>query len=453
MCAAGALMVASFAAAGGTLSFASGRSVATYVASSGTPKVGSTLWRDPFHVVGAPALSGKTIIVFVSGPRDSLSVEGVRAGTGTLLWRRSESASFIATGVDFAPVVDDGVTLVLSPAGSAASGAIRLVGVSVSTGRTAWVGHQIFAATGPPTVCTYAPQDFCVPTGSSEETLLFEVNAKSGRNEGAVPHVLQLLGDGIYETDGVPPTIEAIGLRGHVLWTLSVSRTFHGGSLRDGWFFGREGSVELATVGYRQSGDVQGVFNQTTVGIDPSTGRVLWTDHGAYDCGGLEISGPVVCTGQGTWTFSTVTNTGTLSPGASAGIGGVNPRTGAGLWAFGTTEVWNLLQGNTIPIAGPSDLVLTDVFGRYHLLDLRDGSVTSTSAGSAFWCPTGNNYSVPAPLGGSETRAGTARWYLCDAMTKPTAGRVPAMSAVGIIDGALFIWVATSGLTASRIVL
>ncbi|HEU5213045.1 MAG TPA: PQQ-binding-like beta-propeller repeat protein [Gaiellaceae bacterium] len=436
------------------LAFLATAAVGLGTASADTTK-NARLWFDPgLHVVGGPVNVSGHAVVLVSARNHSVWLEGIEPASGRMRWKRRFAFSGITPGVAFPPVAVGKVVLALDPE-RRKDGIVRLEGIRADTGAVAWRGrvqayiHDAPSACPPPlgkrAVCLVAET-----AASSSELIAIDA---AGRVVAQIPGVERQMGDardGLFQATGSPSVLVGIRAPGGVRWRTRVAALF--GQRYDpdnGWVFDRVGAVEVGSVGEARSGNTVDLGSTRVVGFSGKTGKKQWGRSGEFICGGGP--GPT-----GAWLCDM---TGTIAAGpdlhpkvssdATVTLTGFRPETGATTWTMRVGDIADLLFGN-VALKDEHRIVVSDLHGAKHVLDLRSGVARRPEPGESFWCSRMNQFTIVPPKGITRQRMGQSYLRPCDA-AKRTAAPVSAPPAdLSARFGSISVWAEPGGLVAAR---
>lgn len=421
-------------------------------------RVALTSWTDTsLHVVAGPVAADGVAVVLVVDPNKTLHLEGVQSN-GHVAWSDPYNASYITAGEFLTPVVVDGVTIDLAPATkSTGSGLATVKGIDVATGKVAWTRANIYAA-DLPTSCE-GDTEFCIDvTNSTGYTYSVQVvNPTTGAQVRSQSGLVRTLMPGLFQTTSSTATATVVGPTGARLWTRTFASLFGGPKFdpSGGWEFRSLGGLMIGSVGdigvpSTTTSEVN-VGNDKTIAIDPTTGKVKWSDPGMFECmGTMPTQDPVICKYHGTVHYNN------LQPdfaGVSLTIEGFAPATGRITWSKAVTDVAPLSEGESDRLASGHELEVTVAGGHHVLLNLQTGATTGLSSTQEVWCETLNQYTAVAVTGDpySGRKVGVFRFDGCtgsgDTAVVPTTGS----TWFGVQLGTEFVWPSTKGLSAARI--
>ena len=423
--------------------------------------VSTSGWKNQsLHVVGSPVASGNLVIVLNVTPEHELEMSAVRPTNGSIVWSHPYSASEITPGVAFSPIAIGSTVLVLAPANGPSNPNVSVEGVDASTGNVLWKVPQQLVLSDAPVVCA-ADEYFCIPVFvSGTATALVAVNSSTGTPVGAVQGPNRNMAvappgstnfSTLWQTSDSIPTLLQTSTTGQQQWTESVASLFGGNQYNPnyGWDFLVKGPLDIGSIGVSPNGDTEPLDEFKTIGISTSSGSVEWTVPGYYLCGGgLQfLTVDLVCR----YTGSAQAN-GTMS-GVSLTLEGLNATLGATTWSQPVLDAEALSLGTNIAFADGTHIVVAVSSGRRMVLDVANGSLSPISNNEVFWCEELPYYKVNTPQGASADgkRAGEPEFRACSASGTTESGQpLTEPSTVGLSLDGMFIWPGPSGLQAVR---
>jgi hypothetical protein len=394
--------------------------------------------------------AGGRVLVLVGGADRSVWLEAVDPSTGAVTWKVPEGFSEITAGVETTPLAHGGVALALVPS-KPDDGSVWLEGVDIATGRVSWRAQSALFVTDAPSTCPQplGARGFClvVQTRTSDPVLV-AVSPATGIVLATVPNITRQLSTtpGVYQTNDTSPTLVDVRTPGGLQWSKRVTDLFGPNHDPDyGWDFDQYGSIEVGMVAKKEPGNITDLAAPSTVGIARAGGRRLWTDSGAFQCGGQDgLSGTYLCLMTGTAT-ATPNGTMTTSKNASVTLEGFHPATGAITWRLPVRGVADLLLGN-VAITDKSHLLVTSQQGRKLILDLHTGTTAAPPSGAVYWCARFNVFKVKAVKGLSPVRVGSSLVTSCDSNRHPVASPTQPPSGLAATVGDIDVWAAPNAL-------
>jgi hypothetical protein len=410
-------------------------------------------------VVGGPVIDGNVVLVDNVTPQHALELSAVDPMSGKVLWSDPYSASQTTAGVFFSPVDIGNVALVLAPAASLSNPDVYPEGVNIETGKVIWKLTQSLDLSDAPLVCG---QDilFCFPAFVSEKsTDLVALSPATGAIIGALAGPFRNVGAAVpglpdtstlWQTDASSETLMQTSPIDKPLWSRTISSLFGGTkySMSDGWDFVENDGIDIGTVGVLPSGHTEPFGEAENVGIDPNSGAVKWRAPGSLYCSGpLQFLLPLVnCKFAGVATFSNKT---TDLDRVTLDLTGISTASGKPTWSQPVKDVRSLVSGTGVAFSDTSHLVIETMTGKWKLLDVQNGTLTSIAPHTTFWCEEAPFYHVTPIQGlpGSGERQSEPVYTGCTKRGKVTKG-IPsgAPITVGVAADNMFIWPTPNGL-------
>ncbi len=436
------------------LAFLAAAAVGLGTASADTAK-SRRLWFDPgLHVVGGPVNVAGRVVVLVSEPNHAVWLEGIDRASGKVRWKRPFAFSGITPGVAFPPVAVGKVVLALDP-GRRKDGIVRLEGVRADSGAVAWRGHVQAYIHDAPAACP-------PPLGKRAVCLVAETAASSseliaissgGRVVARIPGIERQMGDppdGLFQATGSPSVLVGVRTPGGLRWRMRVAALF--GQKYDpdnGWVFDRVGPMEVGSVGEARSGMTVDLGSTRVVGFSGTTGKKRWGRAGEFVCGGGPgLTGAWLCDMKGTITAGPDLRP-KVSSNASVTLTGFRPATGATTWTMRVGDIADLLFGN-VALKDKHRIVVTDLHGAKHVLDLRSGASRRPARGESFWCSKLNQFTIVPPKGITRQRMGQSYLQPCDAAQRTAEAVTAPPRNLSARFGSISVWAQPGGLVAMR---
>lgn len=439
--------------------------------------------RTDFLAVSQPIGVGGRFIVLTATPR-GLRVVALDARSGSTVWSEP------ATPTETAP----GVTPTLLLAGSDVifprlerSGLAQLVSVDAVSGATVWRGAQgVFTAW--PSSCLGRTRAVCisgVPATRHPGFELLGYNAATGRPLRPLPLTrgARQLALGLFDSGARNPERLLAISAGRALWSQPLARVFtlaHS-STDWGWNIERDDALGLfvGSVGVKPTvltarRFVSNLSLAMTAGFHTADGSVAWRAPGLYDCVLLPCPGDPQSGSAGAAQASaisvalllrqsgteagvpSVAKLGTLSPGATSTLAGVDPASGRTLWSAPLGTAGATLAGGRVPPQTGAQTIVVPAGAGLVELNLRTGATRGVKAGAPAWCRALTSYREPSPYRTSNgfslvTYYGQPSITPCTAQgaAVPIPRRAPAfVGAIGAQTGGVIAWSGRQGVVA-----
>ncbi|HET9655434.1 MAG TPA: PQQ-binding-like beta-propeller repeat protein [Kineosporiaceae bacterium] len=396
------------------------------------------LWeRRDLSPIGQPVSAAGTAVAYVES-KDHLYVVALDPQTGRSLWQQEISLSAIPPGVVTEPVLAGDRVAYLRPAPGGGVLA-RVVLADVRTGRDVAAGPDgQFSA--PPFPCP-GSTDVCVSYSAGDGRWgLYRLQAATGRFVAELPAaglVRQVGPEGLVNLSGGrdPETLARVR-DGRTVWRLAVADAFGAGfSVEAGWQWTRfaAGRIYVGSAVRPPAQTPAGratdlATGLATVGIDETTGKVLWREVGTWstcltalrwasDPGQAQL--PVRCRYRGTQVARYVPARGrvvTTYQGLDVTVEGFDLATGRTTWSLPVGADHGFLgEGDAPTRVGPTTALVQTSAGPV-VLDLARGS-RSPAAPAAYWCPRYRNfqhyYSYRIDGSDAYTRTGGQTYFRC----------------------------------------
>jgi hypothetical protein len=403
-------------------------------------------------IVGGPIAAGPAAVVVSVDKAHALHLDGVDPVTDTVLWQRPYAASAITPGVPLTPAAAGTTVADITPAGSSATPAVTIDGISATTGAVEWRLTQAFILSDNPASCV-GGQDFCVPAytaaGSSQLAL---IDAATGQPASALTGPSRALGTDLYQSSAETPTLEQLSAGGSIAWTEPVTSIFGAGyDPGAGWNISPVGDLNVGSVGVAMTGTRADFSRFKTVGFSIATGTAQWSIPGSYECMGplVFLSTQVACQYHGTATYPKTPTKPPSLRGVTLKLVGFDPATGSATWSYPVSNVRSLTSGNGLRFIDADHVVVQSTKGKTVSLDTSTGSASPLTPHQVLWCETVPIYSVKAtkgsPAGGM--RIGATLYSPCTAGGAKTAAQLPSTpSTIGVTINGVFVWPSPSGL-------
>lgn len=429
-----------------------------------TPSAGGAAsgWADSsLDIVGGPVAAGNVALVLDVSADHELEISGVNASTGSSIWSHAFSPSQITVGAAFEPIVIGSTALVLSPAGALSSPLVTVEGVNAATGQVTWKLKSPLDLSDAPVVCDDG-RYFCFPAFATATTTdLVAINPLNGAGAGLVPGLYRNVGvavpglansSDLWQSDASTPTFVQTSPTGQIAWRRTVASLFGSSKFGPNYGYGFivERDLDIGEVGYAPSGHVEPLAKLKTVGINSTSGAVVWSSPGVLDCGGtLQFLTPLVdCIYTGN---AVEKGTSPSLKGVTLTLAGVDAGTGKTTWSEKVSDVEALSLGTKLAFSDDTHVVVETTERKWALLDVSSGSVAAVSPGETFWCEKIPTYRVTAIQGEphSASRVGEPQFDSCSDNGKKVAA-LPSTtpSSVGVDIDNHFIWASSTGLRA-----
>jgi hypothetical protein len=429
--------------------------LATQARSSHPPRSVNRSWTSHLRVVEGPTAAGVTVLVTTIS-NDQLEEVALNASTGGTEWSLPTTLSLIPPIVLVPPVAVDGVAIVLTPSKTTFNGyGAGVEGITLSDGALAWSEGASVGVLAPPTTCA-GPKGLtyvCIILNTKDggKPVMAVINPLSGHIVEEDGGFGMSLAPSLYETVGQPAMLEKFSPGGGFGWR----RTVAGITTDESYGVDFQSPIDLAhgvyVVTFDQSSDgyVGDLADYKTIAISAATGKTLWTNPGAFECGGLTVvSGDYLCRESGSLTINPGQSP-VLSE-AAATIEGLNLTTGATTWRFRVGNVNDFLGGAGIGVASSDQLVVSDASDTGQLLDLRSGTTRAEPVGKALWCPSEEEFSDETDPTDPLNRLGTDLLSECSLGHKPSSLAI-APPSTAVKAGRYLVWAASTGVDATPV--
>ncbi len=403
-------------------------------------------------VVGGPIAVGSIAVVISVNSAHDLLLSGVDPVSDIIVWQRPYSASDVTPGVALTPVAVGNTVIDLSPVGTAANPIVTISGIDAVTGSVLWHLPGGFDLSDNPSVCA-SNQDFCVTAYSSgNSTSLVVINPTTGQPEALINGPERAIGTDLYETDASTPTFAQMSPTGSIAWTKTVASLFGPGyDPNNGWNITAVGNLNVGSVGPNPVGKTIDMGVVKTEGFGTTTGTMLWSTPGAYQCMGplAFLTSQVTCQYVGTFREPTRVGQYPSLHDVTLKLAGFNPTSGAVTWTVPVSDVASLTFGNGVSFLDGTEVAVRLMSGNTALLNTATGATSPLTKGQALWCEKNPIYKVNVPKGteGGGERASEPVYFPCTSNGKALS-KLPAAfpSSVGATINGVFIWPSPNGL-------
>jgi hypothetical protein len=422
---------------------------ASQARSSQLPRSAGQSWTNNLHVEEGPTAAGNAALVTAT-LKNQLEEVALNPATGGAEWSVPSTLSLIPPIVLVPPLAIDGVAVVLTPSKTTFNGyGAGIEGITIATGKLAWSEGASVGVLAPPTTCA-GPKGLtyvCIIVNSKVggKATLTVLDPRSGHVVEQDSGLGVPLASSLYETVGQPAMLSRFSPEAGFGWRRTVAaitgqKTYNVDfqtpiDLIDG--------VYVVTFDQTTHGYVADLADYMTVGVSAATGKTLWKDLGAFECGGLTVvTGDYLCRESGSLTVNPGQSP-VLSK-AAATIEGLNYATGATTWKFRVGDLENFLGGAGVELASSGQLVVPNSSGTSQLLDLRSGTTHTEPAGSVFWCPSEEEFADATDPTDPVDRIGTESLSECGLGRKASSLPI-APPPTAVQAGGDLLWAANSG--------
>ncbi len=372
-------------------------------------------WRDDIEPIGQPIAAGDVAVLYeMRGKR--LWLTALDASTGDVRWSTEATPSWTTPGVSLEPEVVGPknrplvATLARNDGGELLADLVVLDPESGATVQK--ISAQHFRST--PSACPDS-ENVCVSIADADtgKTVPMQLDVSSGAfttvpvRSGWAPRSIE--SHGLVDNGLRSPQQEAIALvhDGNVKWMHTLASIFGPGATTDnGWSFQHSAktNVFVGSVGVPYRGSFTDRDTELkrywTVGLDGSTGKVLWTDKGSS-----AFCSPLSDTDEDREIFVRCRQSGRqqarLTDGGEVSVTytklrstveGFDPRTGKTTWSvdMGSSE---MLYGSDVklPMASPTAIALKTADG-IQVVDFASGDLETAADSQVFVCTTDESF-------------------------------------------------------------
>ncbi len=416
------------------------------------------------HWVTQPRTVGGRFVAYYER-NDHLSVAGVDASTGQVVWEYAASVSLLTPGVAIALAHDDRQAYFGVPVGpNLSSRSVLVVAVDAASGTKVWTTDKSFVLVDSLDTCDGDATMLCASATTSGGRHEVRVDKATGHVTASPPdepaaRTGRALGAGLYDLGGRDPeVIAAIDPSGRTLWTRTAPELFDGRLVTSdyGWNWGRYGDVLVGSLGWLDldpgSDDLS---EQSMAAVDAATGDVLWVDDGAeLGCGiagypALPRQEPIRCRRTGMTTNDPDDPDDIpLVTGLNVAMERFDPTTGATLWQTGLGPAISLVL-DTAPLVrlSPTEFAIGRDDGSSVVVDIVTGETRQPTPDDVGWCVSANIYRQDPR--DPDRRLGQDYLAQCRYDGSPVYVLTSSPIEAGARSGSTFAWVDAAGMHAS----
>ena len=417
------------------------------------------------HWVTQPRTVGGRFVAYYER-NDHLSVAGVDASTGQVVWEYAASVSLLTPGVAIALAHDDRQAYFGVPVGpNLSSRSVLVVAVDAASGTKVWTTDKSFVLVDFLDTCDGDATMLCASATTSGGRHEVRVDKATGHVTASPPdepaaRTGRALGAGLYDLGGRDPEVIAAidpsgrtpgpgprrALRratGHLRLRLEL------GPLRR-----RPGRL----LGLARSRSwLDDLSEQSMAAVDAATGDVLWVDDGAeLGCGiagypALPRQEPIRCrrTGMATNDPDDPDDV-PLVTGLNVAMERFDPATGATLWQTGLGPAISLVL-DTAPLVrlSPTEFAIGRDDGSSVVVDIVTGETRQPTPDDVGWCVSANIYEDRQDPRDPDRRLGQDYLAQCRYDGSPVYVLTSSPIEAGARSGSTFAWVDAAGMHAS----
>jgi outer membrane protein assembly factor BamB len=358
--------------------------------------------RDDLTAVSRPVAVGGRAVLYTAAD-GQLRLTAIDPRDGKTVWSVPATDSSITPGVELHVESHNDDVFYLAPAGRRQFAV--LTALDAKTGHRLWSTGRPYRYHDLPSDCDDSASGMCASvTTATGGALHLRVSYSKGT---VIPRRvpgggMRALGGGLYDTlRRNPELINRVSASGDVRWTKTAAQFFgvSNASSDFGWDVDEIEGTVVGTLGRRDSPQDNSVYRDlarlvVTAGIDPASGRRLWSDPGAsYRCLGAldgalpDTTGiPFRCRKTGHVTFRDDGRPAITGEDLHVVVEGFDPHTGRTTWHADIGDAPGLAYGIPGPVSVGRTSAVLFVAGHYLRLDVATGDLAEVPVHTAGWC-------------------------------------------------------------------